>query len=374
MSKSFTIFIVDDDQLVQSALASILEDDHTLESFESAEACLARLETVKPNMILLDIGLPGLDGYAFCRLLKDRDDTRDITVTFVSAHDTLEARISGYEAGGDDFVVKPFDVSEVLRKVVVAQRLHDDRARVAEQARSAEELSNVIMASMNDYAVLVSFLGKMAGCTTGDDVGDATMQALANYSLDGVVQIRLKSGAITMSRQGRDQPIEISIMNHVSSMERIFEFKNRAVFNYDHATVMVNNMPLADPDACGRIRDNMAIIAQGIEARLQGIEADHAVVEKQRGIQALLQRVAATISLLKENQRRDQMQASEISFQLQEDLASSFVHLGLTDGQERFLEDLVRRNAAKLLELTDRGAETQSVLAELSTDLQALGR
>ena len=163
MSNEFRIFVVDDDPMIRAALSSILEADYALDLFEDAEGCLARLDETKPNMLLLDVGLPGMDGYALCRALKERDETKDIPITFVSAHDTLESRILGYEAGGDDFVVKPFEVSEIQRKVLVAQRLWEDKKRIVDQAKTADEFTNVLMASMNDYVVLVSFLGKIIG-------------------------------------------------------------------------------------------------------------------------------------------------------------------------------------------------------------------
>lgn len=372
MSKDFHIFVVDDDAVIRESLTAILENDYDIEVFGDAESCDERLRARVPHLILLDVNLPGMDGYAFCRRLKDDEATRDIAITFVSAHDTLDARIAGYEAGGDDFIVKPFDVGEVRRKVQVTERLRDERERVAERARSAETFTSVVMASMNDYAVLVTFLGKTAGCNTAEEVCAATMEALASYSLEGVVQIRLRGGSFTYSKGGRDVPMEVSILNHVSSMERIFEFKTRAVFNHGRVTIMVNNMPVTDPDTCGRIRDNLAIVAQGADARLEGIEAEHDVRRKEEGIRALLGSVATTITLLRERQRRDQTLAAEITFQLQEDLANSFVHLGLTTGQEQFLEDLVRRSAGRLVELSDSGAETQAALETLGQDLQRL--
>lgn len=372
MSKDFRICIVDDDAMVRDSLLSILEADFSVEAFGDAETCAERVQAVLPHMILLDINLPGMDGYAFCRQLKADEATQDVAVTFVSAHDTFEARMSGYEAGGDDFVVKPFEADEVLRKVRVAQRLHAERERVAERARSAESFTSVVMASMNDYAVLVSFLGKMAGCGTPDEVCSATMEALGNYSLAGIMQIRIRGCNFTFSSAGRNVPMEVSIMNHASTMERIFEFKTRAVFNHGRVTIMVTNMPVADPDTCGRIRDNLAIVAQGADARLEGIEAEYDVQRKEEGIRALLQSVATTITLLRERQRHDQAMAAEITFQLQEDLANSFVHLGLTTGQEQFLEDLVRRSTGRLTELNDSGAETQVALEGLSRDLQRL--
>lgn len=372
MSKSFLIYIVDDDPMILSTLESILEDDYSLELFESAEACLERINIEKPQMILLDVSLPGMDGYTLCQQLKAQHETRDISITFISAHDTLEARLNGYEAGGEDFVVKPFEVAEIRSKAQVAEKRRAEKALATEQVQSAEQLTELLMASMNDYVALVSYLGKMAGCTDAVEVAEASLQLLRNFMLEGVVQIRLKSGDLTMSAAGTNVPLEISIMNHVRTMERIFEFKQRSVYNFEHVTIMVNNMPLHDSEACGRIRDNLAIAAQGADARLQGIEAVADNQLKQEGIHSLLKRVADSVGTIRELQRKNQLQGAEIAFQLQEDMAKAFVHLGLSNGQERFIEEMIRDNADRLLSVLKNGEQVQGILERLNEDLRQL--
>jgi hypothetical protein len=135
---------------------------------------------------------------------------------------------------------------------------------------------------------------------------------------------------------------------------------------------MINNMPLHDSEACGRIRDNMAIAAQGADARLSGIQAESDNLAKQAGIRDLLLRVAQSVAAIKTQQLTDQTEAADIAFRMQEDMAKSFVHLGLTTTQEHYLEDLVRGYANRLLEVMERGVQTQQILEQMNTDLSGL--
>ena len=59
-----------------------------------------QLESEKPDFFLLDVNLPGMDGYTLCRRIKDNPALRNIPVTFVSSNDTIEERVTGYDAGG----------------------------------------------------------------------------------------------------------------------------------------------------------------------------------------------------------------------------------------------------------------------------------
>ena len=105
MSASFKVYVVDDDPVVLDIMHAILEPDCQVETFPSAEDCLMQLESEKPDFFLLDVNLPGMDGYTLCRQIKDNPALRSIPVTFVSSNDTIEERITGYDAGGEDFIV-----------------------------------------------------------------------------------------------------------------------------------------------------------------------------------------------------------------------------------------------------------------------------
>ena len=123
MENNLRVFVVDDDAIILDVLRATLAAECELHTFASAEACLGALVDVKPDLFLLDVSMPVMDGYALCRQLKDDWDTQDIPVVFISASDNNETRMLCYEAGGDDFIQKPFDPVELLSKLGVAGRI-----------------------------------------------------------------------------------------------------------------------------------------------------------------------------------------------------------------------------------------------------------
>src|SRR5574343_1935941 len=135
MTDRLRIFVVDDDPLILDMLAAILADVGHLETFSSGEACLLRLAEVKPDLFLLDVSMPVMDGYDLCRRLKDDWETQDIPVIFVSAYDDSETRLRCYEAGGEEFILKPFEPVEIQCKLQVAERI------IASKRRSEEHTS-----------------------------------------------------------------------------------------------------------------------------------------------------------------------------------------------------------------------------------------
>ena len=151
MNKGFKVFTVDDDPFVLDVIRGILDADCAVETFSSVAACKQRLATEKPDMFLLDVRMPGTDGYSFCRQIKDDYQLRQIPVTFISSQDSIDDRVRGYDAGGEDFVVKPFEAEELLRKVNVAQQIAKNKLSLKQQLEDSELLSSLVMANMDEY-------------------------------------------------------------------------------------------------------------------------------------------------------------------------------------------------------------------------------
>jgi diguanylate cyclase (GGDEF)-like protein len=117
-AKKPSILIVDDIPANVRLLASILdEDQYTVYSAISGEHALSFLEATLPDLILLDIRMPGLDGYEVCELLKKSERTRDIPVIFISAADEVSDKVKAFSLGGVDYIVKPVQVEEVIARV-----------------------------------------------------------------------------------------------------------------------------------------------------------------------------------------------------------------------------------------------------------------
>jgi DNA-binding response OmpR family regulator len=372
MSGPFKVFVVDDDPIILDIMCSILEADCTVSTFASAEDCQATLAWDKPDMFLLDVGLPGMDGYAFCRQLKDDGAFSRIPVTFVSSHDTIDARVLGYDAGGEDFIVKPFEPAEVLRKLRVAQQIVKNQRSLEEQVEAAEYLSSLVMASADETGILVQFMSKLIAWENTEEIATGLLELLQRYRLDGVVQMRMAQGVHTLSAAGANLPLEVSVIDHVRSQGRIFEFRKRSVHNFERITLMVNNLPLEDPEYCGRLRDHLSVAAQGVDSRLKAIETDEANRRSQAGILLALESVSDTIMSLHEAHQRDSAESSALMMQLQETLVNSFFRLGLTEGQETFLQNMVGDFTKRMAEVVERGAEAQATMQSLNDRLGQL--
>jgi len=122
------ILIVDDDRALRDALrrALVLGGYDTVPA-DSGEAALAEVTSAVPDAVVLDIGLPGIDGLEVCRRLRSTGNR--VPVLMLTARDAVADRIDGLDAGADDYLVKPFDVGELrarLRALLRRSRSDDD--------------------------------------------------------------------------------------------------------------------------------------------------------------------------------------------------------------------------------------------------------
>jgi pilus assembly protein CpaE len=139
------ILAVDDDlitlKIVSATLTSVGHDVLTLRSGTEA---LERVDAVRPQMVILDVVMPGMDGYAVCRQLRNRDSTAQLPILMLTTQDSLEERIKGLEAGADDYMVKPFQPEELQARVKALLR----RLPLAEESEGRRDCKTIAVFSL----------------------------------------------------------------------------------------------------------------------------------------------------------------------------------------------------------------------------------
>ncbi|WP_412480926.1 response regulator [Azonexus sp. IMCC34839] len=355
-------------------LMASLEGVGPVEVFTSGAACLQRVGDCKPDLFVLDVSMPEMDGYTLCRHLKDDWETQDIPVIFMSASDDGHTRLACYEAGGDDFIQKPFEAAELLSKVKVVGRTLEEKAALREQAGYAQRTAMSAMVSMGELGVVLQFLSRSFACQDAEELAAAILEAMQSYDLDTAVQLRVLGEPLSLSRNGRNLPFEVSVLNHVSQSDRIFQFKSRCAFNYGHVTLLVNNMPLDDAERAGRIRDNVALLAEGADARVKAIETDLIAQRRRSGIESALPTLYTTLDAVQTNYRRNCFELTQVMIDFQEALTKAFVHLGLTESQEEEVTNLANQFMARVVGTQDASLHIVGDLERLADNLKELLR
>jgi sigma-B regulation protein RsbU (phosphoserine phosphatase) len=143
------ILIVDDVKTNIDILVQALRDDYKLSVALDGAAALRSVEKSPPDLVLLDIVMPGIDGYDVCRRLRTQESTRELPVMFLSSLEDVTDKARGFEVGGNDYLTKPFEILEVKARVrsLLKAKAYADAVReaMARDLRIAREIQMGIL-------------------------------------------------------------------------------------------------------------------------------------------------------------------------------------------------------------------------------------
>jgi signal transduction histidine kinase len=151
--KSSSILIVDDNPHNLQVLGSILkENNYGIEFATDGKAALDWLAERRFDLILLDINMPGMDGFEVCKKIRSDKNMEYVPVIFLSAETERASILKGFEIGGQDYVTKPFDSRELLVRIRTHLALRESLERLEvekERAQSADHLKSAFLATMS---------------------------------------------------------------------------------------------------------------------------------------------------------------------------------------------------------------------------------
>jgi DNA-binding response OmpR family regulator len=153
-----TILIVDDEPINIDLLRETLKSKYRLIIATRGEQAYSLAVSKKPDLILMDVMMPGMDGFETCEKIKDNPETSHIPVVFVTALNEVEDKSVGYEMGGTDYITKPFEMSDVLTCIETHLNVIKLAKRVKELEKndSDDSQSAVFMKKMNNLISSVS--------------------------------------------------------------------------------------------------------------------------------------------------------------------------------------------------------------------------
>ncbi len=162
--KERILIIEDDDQILKILRRSLVYEGYQVDTAADGEEGLNLLRDNKPALVILDWMLPGMDGLEVCRRIRDLGNQ---PVLMLTAKDTLEDRVQGLDAGADDYLIKPFELDELLARIrALLRRTQVERAPILTfgdlsldtSTRQATRKSRLIMLTAKEYDLLEMFM------------------------------------------------------------------------------------------------------------------------------------------------------------------------------------------------------------------------
>ena len=168
------IFTVDDNDSNLTAINQILKPYYTVYPIQSAAKMLSLLEHIKPDLILLDVEMPEMNGLETIKVLKEKDETKEIPVIFLSAITDASSEAEGMELGALDYLHKPIVSTLLLRRVniylhlIEAQKMLEEKNKAFSQiSQDLKQMINEITGKISSFSEeeLLNMLKKLLACT-----------------------------------------------------------------------------------------------------------------------------------------------------------------------------------------------------------------
>ena len=145
-----TVLIVEDDKNIQELLQMYLEKDgYAVTVANDGEQGLMKFRTIKPDLVLLDVMMPVMDGWAVCKAIRGESQTPVIMLT---AKAETDDKITGLKAGADDYITKPFEMKEVLARIEAVLRRSD---RTATETKARRLVFDNLIIDMDAFELII---------------------------------------------------------------------------------------------------------------------------------------------------------------------------------------------------------------------------
>jgi DNA-binding response OmpR family regulator len=338
MASKVDILIVDDDKVVQTIVRRSLESEGiTVRSALNGQDGLAEVNNSTPDIILLDVEMPGLSGYEVCHQLRENPRTSDVPVVFISSHSSLRERMQGYEAGADDYLVKPFDPEHLMAKIRVLIKYLEQKASLEERYKLAEKTALTAMTGTSELGVAMDFMTKTFSYNNYETLAQGFFLATGQFGLNCCLLIVDEGESHWFATDGNISPLEKEMIEMAEKETRIIDFGFRTIVNYPGISLLVRNMPIEDMERYGRTKDILPVFLQGVEAKVHALQTELALMQQSEELLRSFGRIRTDLYYLAKTLMTNQEDSAKVMHQMIHDLNLDLLKMALDDDQEKYL-------------------------------------
>lgn len=373
MSSKALILCVDDEPVNLIIMQELLRESYELITVNSGEGCLQQVEIQKPDLILLDVNMPEVDGLETCARLKADAETAEIPIIFVSALASQTELMAGYEAGGDDYITKPFS-EEILQKklqiVLASQQRKHELKQISEQA--VEDLKDNL-SDTDELGMVIEFLHRCETISTLDELARNVFDCLREFELDSSLLILDEPENRIWFSDDIERPMESQILASLRGQDSVVSFGTRLAISSDHATILVRNLPCGQAKIA-RVRGYLSILIGGLNSRINAMQRECLLDHRGQVLARVLQATRDNLGNIDDLLRQQKTRSGEIISALGVEVGKSIAKLNLTKQQETALMKIIDSTAVRIESVYDDNLKFEDQFQNVIDDLsRALG-
>lgn len=368
------ILTIDDDSVVQKVVQQALNDDYEVFAENNGKDGIRSAIENTPDVILLDVEMPGMTGYDVCKQLKLEESTANIPVIFLSSLSDMRSRVLGFAAGGIDFLTKPFESAELKTKLNILTTFIESKKELTEEVSRATNTAFTAMKGSSELGLAIQFIESSYGARSLQSLADKFLSVTSNLGLHCTLMfIGRKERSFYNADRAAISPLEQEVISTIhDNGKRFIDFGPRTQINYRRVALLVKNMPLDDPETYGRYKDFLPTMLGSTDAKVQSLETEQALIGQTQELGASFTAVRSTLVAVGESLEKNQNDIVELLQSMLSELEERIPKMGLEDDQEAYIVKRIDNTITSAEKIIDSSANTSHAFKSVSRLLQHL--
>lgn len=372
METKIDVLAIEDDKFVQKMIIKALKSSAiSVRTADDGEAGIEAATQQIPDIILLDVEMPGINGYETCDRLRNTEATKEVPIVFLSSHSSLRERMQGYEAGGDDYLTKPFEAENLLARINILIKYQQERKKILDEYKLAQQNAMLAMTSSSELALAMRFLEKSLSYQDVDALIFGLFDSMSQFSLNCCAMISINGHHHWYSSDGSGSisPLEKELIEMCDKEVRFLDFGARTIINYSQVSLLVKNMPLDDMDRYGRIKDLVPILLSAVNTKISTLNTQEALTQQGTNLIDSFSLIRKSLYYLGLNIVDNRKDSVKILNKLVEELNYDFLRMGLEEHQEEYILDRIDTAIEAAMVEMDAGKEIRASLTFILSNL-----
>lgn len=286
MAQAQKVLVVDDDRTWQVFLFAALQDTFVLKSAYDGEQGLQIAKESMPDCILLDINMPGRNGYEICKELKSDPITNSIPVIFLSSKTSLQEKIQGFEMGAEDYLVKSAEADLLKAKIVRAIQQYHEKKVMDEKVNAAQTAAFEALSGSADLGRCLRYVERTYSMSSFETLAAGLFQTMGEFGLRSSLMFITSDGPIFFSQGSQDMsPLEKEMFLASHKQGRFCDYGYRTFCNFNLVSMLIKNMPLDQPERYGRIKDTIPWVLGATDGKVRALNEQNALISEIESVQ-----------------------------------------------------------------------------------------
>lgn len=372
MDQQYTILSIDDDKFIQKIIDRTLSNDYNVIFASNGDEGVEMAISALPDIIITDVEMPGQNGYEVCDKIRSNPATAKIPVVFLSSLSTVREKMKGYEAGADDYLVKPFDEDELKTKISVLLRFRDEKQNLEERVNEAQKTAYIAMTGSSELGQAMQLIEQSYCASDYENLAEQFFSYSSTMDLKCSLLINQNGINQCYSSKTATSPLELDLMTLLKGQDRFHDFGCRTQINYPNISLLIKNMPLDNMERYGRIKDLFPSILAAYDAKIRSLNIEKVINEQNIALNQSFQTIKESITDLGGALRNNAQSGFVILTEMLEELDVKLPGMGLEEDQEQFIVGKVEQAVESVRSISDTGDNISSSFHMVIEQLQKL--